>query len=417
MVKETEYYDLLGVPPEASLLDIKKAYKKMALRYHPDHNSDPVAAESFAQIGEAYEVLSNDDKRKTYDRLGKQGMRDGGGADIFSQFFGGGFASMFERSNRPRKGQDVIHEISVTLEDFYKGKLSKLEIQRNVTCNKCAGIGAKQGVNPTKCFRCNGRGTRVIVQPIAPGMAQQMHITCSDCQGQGEIISEHDKCKTCNAKKVIKEKKTLEVYITPGMKDGQKITFTGEADQIPGIVAGDIVVVLVQQPHPVLKRNGNDLTMDHTIPLIQALTGCSFVVTQLDGRKLLVKTKRGEVIEPGEVRIVEGEGMPEHRGAPKGNLLIKISISFPKSGILTENQMGLLERILQPNNANTSKPSTTSTSTLNLNNNEEYEEVHLIKMTPQQSSHKNNYRRDAYNEDDDEDHDHRRGHGVECAQQ
>jgi len=189
------------------------------------------------------------------------------------------------------------------------------------------------------------------------------------------------------------------------MRHQQKIVFSGEADQMPGVPAGDVVLILLQKEHPVFQRNGNDLIIEQSIPLIQSLTGCCFTITHLDGRELLVKTPRGTVIQPGEIRVIEGEGMPIQKTSDAGNLLVKIKVIFPPSGFLNQNQMVQLEKLL-PGVPFTPNP--------------EAEEVELVKMTPQhqqqQAHQQNRGRREAYEDDDDDDYNDRGG-GVQCAQQ
>jgi DnaJ family protein A protein 2 len=412
MVVETEFYDLLEIQTDASDIQIKKAYRKLALKFHPDHNpNNPAAAEKFKQVTEAYEVLSSEEKRKLYDRHGKEALKDGGAGsrahDIFSQLFGN-----FSRGNRVKKTEDVVKEFPVSLEDLYKGKTSKISILRNIICNQCKGKGLKNNGNSVRCRVCSGRGITLAFHSLGPGMVQQMQTICTECNGTGQYIKPSDRCKDCNGKKVVKEKKAFEVYISKGMRHQQKIVFSGEADQEPGFEPGDIILVLDQKEHPLFRRNGNDLIIEHSIPLIQALTGCSFLITHLDGRQLLVKTSRGEVIEPGETRVIEGEGMPIPKTSENGNLLVKINIVFPKSGSLTETNMLQLEKLL---------PSQPTNFTANNSNNNNVEEVHLTKMTPhhqkqQQQQQYERGRREAYDEEDDEE-DEIGGNHVQCAQQ
>jgi len=292
MVKETEYYDLLGVTPDVSVGDIKKAYRKMAVKYHPDKNpNNPDASEKFKEVSEAYEVLSDEDKRKLYDQYGKEGVQGGGHAsaeDIFSQFFGGGFSSFFGGggSRGPKKGDDIVHEIVCSLEDMYKGKTTKLAVTRSVICTKCEGSGAREGISAGKCATCDGSGVKIIVKQFGPGMIQQMRTVCNDCGGKGESLKEEDKCKNCKGKKTTKEKKILQVYIDKGMKHGQKVVFSGEADEYPGVEAGDIVFVISEKKHDIFKRNGKDLVVDYKLNLVEALTGFRFVIKHLDDRTL-----------------------------------------------------------------------------------------------------------------------------------
>jgi len=301
MVKETEFYERLGVTPDAKIDDIKKAYKKMAIKYHPDKNpNNPEAEHKFKEVSEAYEVLSDDNKRQMYDKYGKEGLKEGGfgahsASDIFEQFFGGGgFSSFFGGGGGrgPRRTEDIHHELGVTLDDLYKGKTTKLSVTRNVLCSTCTGTGTKSGASTGKCKTCEGRGIRLIIKQLGPGMIQQMQTVCGDCGGKGEVIKEEDKCKECKGKKVNKEKKILQVYVDKGMKHGQKIVFSGESDEAPGQEPGDIIFVLIEKKHEVFERNGNDLYMEATIPLVEALGGFAFTVKHLDDRTLLVKSEK-----------------------------------------------------------------------------------------------------------------------------
>jgi len=404
MVKETEYYELLGIPPDVPVTEIKKAYRKMAVKYHPDKNpNNPSAAEKFKEVSEAYEVLSDENKRKTYDQFGKEGLQGGGHAsaeDIFSQFFGGGFSNFFGGGQRgPKKGEDIVHEIACSLEDLYNGKTTKLAVNRSVKCAKCEGTGAKEGMTAGKCKTCDGTGVRLIVKQLGPGMIQQMRTACNDCGGKGDSVKEEDKCKECKGKKVTKEKKILQVYIEKGMKHGQKVVFSGEADEYPGVEAGDIVFVVSEKKHDVFRRNGNNLIMEYKLTLLEALAGFSFSIKHLDDRELLVKSEKGEIINPDDVRMIEGEGMPTHkRPFEKGNLYIHFTIEFPKPGSFNERQLKQLEEILPPRRA---PPKETP----------EMETVQLKKVTenPKKTGH-----RESYDEDEES---HGGGNRVQCAQQ
>jgi len=229
-MKETEFYERLGVKPECTENEIKKAYRKLAVQFHPDKNPDnPEAVEKFKQISEAYEVLSNADKRELYNKYGKDGLKEGGFSgsnpfDIFASFFGdfGGFGG--SRKGGKKRGEDLIHQLQVTLEDLYNGKKTKLQVTKDVICKECKGSGAeKEGAN-VKCKTCDGKGIRILTQRM--GMfVQQMQTVCHDCQGKGEIIKEEDKCKKCKGQKVVKQKKLLEVEIDKGMSHGQKVVF------------------------------------------------------------------------------------------------------------------------------------------------------------------------------------------------
>jgi DnaJ family protein A protein 2 len=416
--KETEYYELLGVEPEASADDIKKNYRKMAMKYHPDKNpNNPEASEKFKEISEAYEVLSDQNKREIYNKYGKEGLKEGGfhaGAanDIFERFFGGGmFGNMFGGGGRggPVQGEDIMHQIAVSLEDLYKGKTSKLAVTRNIICEKCTGTGAKKAGASQRCATCDGRGIRLIIKQLGPGMIQQMQTVCQDCGGKGETIKEEDRCDVCKGKKVVKDKKILEVHVEKGMREGQKITFAGESDQSPGVEPGDIIFVLKQKEHPHFKRHGADLYVDHKITLMDALGGTSFTINHLDDRVLVVKTEEGDVIKPGDIRVIPKEGMPIHkRPYEKGNLYVKFDVVFPEPGSLSKAQIKTLESVLPPRNP---APKVKK-------NAENVEEVTLSRVTQehqQQQQQQNGRRGEAYEEDGGEEG--RGGEGVQCRQQ
>ncbi|KAL0390691.1 UNVERIFIED_CONTAM: DnaJ proteinANJ1 [Sesamum calycinum] len=299
----TRYYDVLGVPKTASPDDLKKAYKKAAIKNHPDKGGDP---EKFKELAHAYEVLSDPEKREIYDQYGedalKEGMGGGGGMhdpfDIFSSFFGGspfgGGGS--SRGRRQRRGEDVVQKLEDCLLNFSP---------RNVICSKCSGKGSKSGAS----------------------------MKCSGCQGsvQGE--------------KVVQEKKVLEVHVEKGMQNGQKITFPGEADEAPDTATGDIVFVLQQKEHPKFKRKGEDLFVEHTLSLTEALCGFQFILSHLDGRQLLIKSQPGEVVKPDSYKAINDEGMPMYqRPFMKGKLYIHFNVDFPDS--LTPDQVDALAKIL-----------------------------------------------------------------------
>lgn len=353
MVKETEFYDLLGITPDADDAAIKKAYRKMAVKYHPDKNpGDKSAEDMFKKVGEAYETLSDAEKRKTYDNFGKDGLNEHGGphmsaSDIFSQFFGGSsFFGGGGGGNRVRKGENITSALSVTLDDLYNGKTQKMAVTRNVLCSGCKGTGAKNGLKPKSCADCNGRGIKVVVRQMGM-MIQQSQMECPTCKGSGEIIAEKDKCTECRGRKVSSEKKVLQVDIEAGMKEDQRITFKGESDQEPGVEAGDIVFVLKQKQHAVFTRNGADLYIDKNIALIEALSGTVFEINHLDKRQLIVRTKPNTVIKPGDTLMVADEGMPIHRKPyQKGNLIVKFTIVFPLPSELNQKKIKQLESCL-----------------------------------------------------------------------
>uniref|UniRef100_A0A3P8R0I5 DnaJ heat shock protein family (Hsp40) member A2b n=1 Tax=Astatotilapia calliptera TaxID=8154 RepID=A0A3P8R0I5_ASTCA len=405
-VVDTKLYDILGVSPSASENELKKvlqtklkkeeerspeqmwptnklmdAYRKLAKEYHPDKN--PEAGDKFKEISFAYEVLTNPEKKELYDRYGEQGLREGGGGgpgmeDIFSHIFGGGLFGFMGgqgrgRNGGRRRGDDMVHPL-----------------------NQGGKAGAVQ-----KCVACRGRGMRIMIRQLAPGMVQQMQSVCTDCNG--EVINEKDRCRKCEGHKVCKETKVLEVHVDKGMRHGQKITFTGEADQAPGMEPGDIVLVLQEKEHEDFRRDGSDLHMVHRIGLVEALCGFQFTVTHLDGRQLLVKYPPGKVIEPGCIRVVKGEGMPQYRNPfEKGDLYIKFEVQFPENNWINPEKLNELECLL---------PARAETPVIAA----DAEEVDLTDFDRSQGSG-SGARREAYNDSSDEEGGHH-GPGVQCAHQ
>ncbi|XP_043216989.1 dnaJ homolog subfamily A member 1-like isoform X1 [Amphibalanus amphitrite] len=350
MVKETGYYDVLGVKPSATADELKKAYRKLALKYHPDKN--PSEGERFKAISQAYEVLSDEKKRQIYDEGGEQAIKEGGSGgggggfhspmDIFDMFFGGGG----HRKERERRGKNVVHQLPVTLEEMYNGATRKLSLQKNVICERCEGRGGKKGAVET-CPNCRGSGMQIRVQQLGPGFVQQIQSMCDECRGQGERINPRDRCKHCNGKKVVRTKKILEVHIDKGMTDDQRITFSGEGDQEPGLEPGDIIIVLDEREHETFKRDGDDLIMKMEIELVEALCGFQKTITTLDKRSLLLTCIPGEVIKHGVIKCILNEGMPHYRNPfEKGRLIVQFLVNFPER--LDPANVAQLEKLLPP---------------------------------------------------------------------
>jgi DnaJ family protein A protein 2 len=401
------------VPQSASPDDLKKAYKKAAIKNHPDKGGDP---EKFKELAQAYEVLSDPEKREIYDQYGEDGIKEGLGGggggmhdpfDIFQSFFGGSsFGGGSSRGRRQRRGEDVVHPLKVSLEDLFNGTTKKLSLSRNIICSKCNGKGSKSGAS-AKCSGCQGKGMKVTMRQIGPGMIQQMQHPCNECKGTGETISDKDRCTQCKGDKVVPEKRVLEVVVEKGMQNGQKITFAGEADEAPETITGDIVFVLQQKEHPKFKRKHDDLFVEHTISLTEALCGFQFVLTHLDGRRLLIKSNPGQVIKHDQYKAIDDEGMPMYqRPFMRGKLYIHFTVEFPDT--LTADQMKGIETIIP-------KSKQTQATDMELDDCEETT-LHDVNMEEETRRRETYARQEAYDEDDDDMH----GGGaqrVQCAQQ
>lgn len=308
--------------------EIKKAYRKLAVKHHPDKGGDE---QKFKEINGAYEILSDSEKRAKYDKYGLEGLEDGGGGpggaeDLFSAFFGGGS----RRSAGPRRGEDVNHPLKVSLEDLYNGKTVKLAVSRQVM------VGESK-----LCSTCDGRGVVVELRQIALGMVQQMQRRCQDCEGEGYRVQRK------------KERELLEVLVEKGMKHNQKIVFRNKADEKPNMEAGHLNFIVQEKEHALFKRKGADLLITKTLSLNEALCGFEWKITHLDKREVVIKSKPSEVIKAEEdsqrpfVKIVPNEGMPSH-GNPfvKGDLYVLFRVEFPSDGELKPDQVEGLKKLL-----------------------------------------------------------------------
>ncbi|XP_014775239.1 dnaJ homolog subfamily A member 2 [Octopus bimaculoides] len=404
-MEDLNLYNVLGVTKNASSSEIKKAFNKLAKEYHPDKN--PNAGDKFKEINYAHEVLSNPEKRRIYDHYGIQGLQEGVGSgsfpfrDMFGGIFDMGFMGSHHRHSRHR-GEDAFHKLRVNLEDFYNGKTSKLQLSRTVVCKKCQGIGGKPGSVMT-CRGCHGRRIKKSMRQLGPGMVQEIQSTCSECNGEGNYINEKDRCKECSGRKVVNEDKILEVHIDKGMKDGQKVWFRGEGDQLPNIEPGDVIIILTQGEHKQFSRDGENLLYKHTLGLTEALCGFEFVLTHLDKRELIIKNAPGDIIQPGTTKVVKGEGMPIYRNPfEKGDLFITFDVEFPSNNFLDPTRMIDLENLL---------PSYTKVDIPMESDN--VEEVTLVEYD---ASMRNASRRNEVYDEDDDAHG-GRGPQMQCAHQ
>jgi DnaJ family protein A protein 2 len=298
------------------------------------------------------------EKRELYDKYGEEGLKEGGGPrdahSMFAEMFGFG-GGMFGGGGRrgPKKTEDIRFKLGVTLAEFYSGHTKKLKVKRDVICSECLGKGSLRDGAVQTCDECDGRGVKLVIRQVGPGMLQQIQATCNKCQGQKELIAPKDRCRVCNGRKVVKRAQMLEVHVEKGMKEGQKVTFREAADQAPGHETGDINVILVERPmdegkkskttkkttmKPKFNRlkNSIDLLMEYELTLTEALLGYNFGITHLDGRIITITNPPGTSTNHDDVVRIEGEGMPIFkRPMSRGDLYIKFSIKMP-----TPDQLG-----------------------------------------------------------------------------
>ncbi|KAJ2922882.1 hypothetical protein H1R20_g14248, partial [Candolleomyces eurysporus] len=356
---ETDLYELLGVSPDASQDDIKKAYKKKAKEHHPDKNiNDPDAGQKFQEMAAAYEILNDPDAREIYDRYGMDGLTKGPGMggqdpnDIFAQFFAhpGMFGFDFG-PGRPRKGEDTMIPYEATLEDIYNGKTVKMNMEKEAICSTCKGSGARGNAKPKQCSTCDGKGWTNVTQ--SDGSHNRMYVSraqCRDCKGAGERLKEKEKCKKCKGAKVVKEKTRQEIRIEKGVPDRHRIVLTGAGDEHPGVPPGDVTFVVKAQKHESFERMENDLITHVTITLSEALLGFSRILLKhLDGRGIKVSSPPGKAIKPQETIVLKGEGMPIYkRPDQKGDLYVILDLEMPDDQWLKSVDLKALESLLPP---------------------------------------------------------------------
>ena len=329
----SDYYETLEVNNDASETEIKKAFRKMSAKYHPDKNQgDDDAHKKYVEINKAYGVLSDPEKRQVYDLRGVQGLEE------YSQ--GGNMDMWGNRRGQPR-GPNAHADVSVDLAELYNGAVKDMSIQKNVICNKCRGTGAKDG-KTVKCKACNGQGVRLQKVQMGAGMTMQMQTTCNSCGGRG--ITHAEGCPHCRGRKVLPTKKNLLVQIEKGMRDGQDVVFPRESEQSPDFMPGDVIFTLRQKPHSIFRREGNDLHTDLKISLKDAIMGFTKKIKHLDSH--YVEVKSTGITQPFFVRKISDEGMPIHHTPSQfGDLHVRFIVELPKK--LTDADKKQLKAIFE----------------------------------------------------------------------
>jgi len=345
-----DYYKILDVPRDASIGQIKRSYRQLAMKYHPDkfQKSDPKykeIMEKFQTITSAYEVLSDEDKRRKYDQYGEDGLKQNNNRgfnpfDIFNfNMRGGG------DKKEMAKGPSITMEIEVSLEDLFNGRETEILQRRQTLCPKCRGSGARDAEDVKDCPHCDGSGVKVVTQRLGPGFVTQTQTTCDHCGGKGKIST--SQCEYCKGKKTSRGDQTINIYIERGMPDGHEIKSEDDADEAPDRIPGDLLFKLKTLPHKRFVRKGNDLTMQYTISLLQALIGFEKTFNHLDNHE--VKIERTGVTPPGFTLKLEGEGMPLHNSPDvTGDLYITFNINFP-SKISEEQKQGFIKLLSEEN--------------------------------------------------------------------
>jgi len=343
-MSKRDYYEVLGVSKGASKDEIKKAYRKQALKYHPDKNpGDKEAEENFKEAAEAYEVLSNDAKKSRYDQFGHAGMNSGfnggfGGGmtmeDIFSSFgdifgdaFGGAFGSR-RGSGRTRvnKGTNLRVKVKLTLEEFAHGAEKKIKVNKYVICNTCQGSGAASDSDTTTCSACKGTGHTTRVMNTILGQMQTT-APCNVCGGEGKVITK--KCHKCYGEGITQAEEVIPLSIPAGLAPGMQLSITGKGNAARrGGINGDLIVIIDEEPHDQLLREGNDLVYNLFISIPEAILGANVEVPTVDG-KVRIKIDAGT--QGGKILRLRGKGLPDVNGYGKGDLLVNVNVWIPKN--------------------------------------------------------------------------------------
>ena len=354
-----DYYEVLGVDKSASADEIKKAYRKLAIKYHPDKNpGNKEAEEKFKEAAEAYSVLSDVDKKAKYDQFGHAGV-DGAGPDfsggfgnlndilndLFGGAFGGGFGGGFggfggfgggQRRERVYRGRDIRVRVKLTLEEIARGVEKEISIEKNVPCPDCGGRGARNSSDIKTCPACNGTGQ---VQRVVNSFLGQTvtYSTCQQCGGEGKIIS--NPCHTCNGTGLVRQRETIKVKIPAGVEAGMQMTVQGEGHAAKNNgINGDLLVVIEEQEHPDFRREGSNLLYTKVISVVDAMLGCEVEIPCLDGKQK-IKVEPGT--QSGTVTRLRGKGLPSVNSYGTGDLYVKIAVWIPKK--LTKEEKALFE--------------------------------------------------------------------------
>lgn len=360
MADKRDYYEVLGVSKGCSDDELKKAYRKLAKQYHPDLNPDDKTAEAkFKEVNEAYEVLSDADKKARYDQFGHAGVDPsygaGGGAgaggfggfggfgdvgDIFESFFGGGFGgfggnSRANNPNAPRRGQDIRANINIDFMDACKGKKTEIRVNRMESCSDCHGSGSAPGTSAKTCPDCNGTGTVKVAQRTPLGMISQTKV-CSRCSGKGRIIE--TPCQKCSGTGRTRVASTREFEIPAGIDDGQTLQISGQGDAgINGGPNGDLNITVTVRPDPIFERDGFDIWTEIPITYTQATLGDEIIVPTIDGK---VKYTVGEGTQTGTVFRLKGKGVKKLRRSDRGDQYVRVIVEDPAN--LSKKQKDLL---------------------------------------------------------------------------
>ena len=357
--EKRDYYEVLGVSKGASEEEIKKAYKKLARKYHPDMNpGNKEAEEKFKEAAEAYSVLSDADKKAKYDQFGHAGV-DGAGPDfsggfgnlndILNDLFGGAFGGGFggfggfgggQRRERVYRGRDIRVRVKLTLEEIARGVEKEISIEKNVPCPDCGGRGARNSSDIKTCPACNGTGQ---VQRVVNSFLGQTvtYSTCQQCGGEGKIIS--NPCHTCNGTGLVRQRETIKVKIPAGVEAGMQMTVQGEGHAAKNNgINGDLLVVIEEQEHPDFRREGSNLLYTKVISIVDAMLGCEVEIPCLDGKQ---KIRIEPGTQSGTVTRLRGKGLPSVNSYGTGDLYVKIAVWIPKK--LTKEEKALFESIRQ----------------------------------------------------------------------